>query len=195
MEPLIRSIGNLTYWIGRRRVFGAIPPGGICAEIGVWKGDFSARILKELKPRELHLIDPWRFAPDFPKRWYGGALARNQADMDAIMESVRDRFKDAPAVRLHRGTSVEIAATFPDRYFDWLYIDGDHSASAVLADLTAWYPKLKPGGSVACDDYYWRDESRTRSVKVGIDAFLKTTETGPTRSIAGQFIITAPTAH
>ena len=52
-----------------------MPENGVCVEIGVWKGDFSDRILRLTRPRELYLIDPWAFQPQFPKRMYSGNLA------------------------------------------------------------------------------------------------------------------------
>jgi len=33
-----------------------MPIGGVCAEIGVWEGDFSLRILEITRPRELQMI-------------------------------------------------------------------------------------------------------------------------------------------
>ena len=41
-----------------------IKPGDVCAEVGVWKGEFSHYIL-QCKPSKLHLIDPW-LHQDFP---------------------------------------------------------------------------------------------------------------------------------
>ena len=35
------------------------PKGGVGAEIGVAHGDYSAVILADADPSELHLIDPW----------------------------------------------------------------------------------------------------------------------------------------
>ena len=36
---------------------------------------------------------------------------------------------------------------------DFLYIDADHSAAGVLADLHAWVPHVRSGGLIAGDDY------------------------------------------
>ena len=69
---------------GRQELLHLMPKGGVCAELGVWKGDFSQRILDVTSPRELHLVDPWQFQPEFPHRWYGGSAASGQIDMDAI---------------------------------------------------------------------------------------------------------------
>src|SRR5215207_1602569 len=79
----------------------------VCAEIGVWRGDFSQRILDVTLPRELHLVDPWAYMPNLPLRGYGGRVAKSQAGMDDMAEAVAARFRhDAPrclpSAALHR---------------------------------------------------------------------------------------------
>jgi len=175
--------------IGRLYALLRAPRHGVCAEIGVWQGGFSARIVQLRNPRELHLIDPWQFDPRLPDRMYGGSVAKNQADMDAIMAAVVRRFADVPAVKVHRHKSLDAAKLFPDGYFDWVYIDGDHSYEAVLADLEAWLPKVKPGGAMALDDYIWRDETGSASVKAAADSFLARHPGHRTRLVQGQFVI------
>src|SRR6266436_6441580 len=36
-----------------------MPKGSVVAEVGVFKGNFSRRILEIIEPQRLHLIDPW----------------------------------------------------------------------------------------------------------------------------------------
>jgi hypothetical protein len=145
--------------IGRFYALLSVPRDAVCAEIGVWRGEFSARLIKYRAPRELHLIDPWKFDSRFPGRLYGGMGAKSQADMDAIMSSVAYRFSNNKRVVIHRGVSLEVAKNFPDDYFDYVYVDGDHSYEGALADLNAWFTKLKAGGKIVCDDYAWVDEN------------------------------------
>jgi hypothetical protein len=175
--------------IGRLYALLAAPRGGVCAEIGVWQGGFSRRIVELRKPRELHLIDPWQFIPSLPERMYGGLIAKSQSDMDAIMASVVARFADNKAVKVHRTTSLEAAKRFPESYFDWVYIDGDHSYDAVHADLNAWFPKVKLGGKIVLDDYTWQDEARTLSVKAAAHRFVEENPGHKTRLVQGQFLI------
>jgi len=57
-----------------------------------------------------------------------------------------------PNVKLIRNLSVEAAATVPDGFFDFVYIDALHSYAASHADFDAWYPKLRPYGFLGGDD-------------------------------------------
>lgn len=125
-------------------------------EVGVWKGDLSAAFLRYLRPKRLHLVDPWLFMPDKPKAIYGGREATSQADMDAIYGQVLARFEDERRrgrVVVHRETSLVAASAVVDGSLDWVYVDGDHSYDAVRADLEVWAPKLTPGGLLTGDDY------------------------------------------
>ena len=174
---------------GRLYALLAAPRGGVCAEVGVWAGGFSARMVQLRKPRELHLIDPWQFVPSLPERMYGGSEASSQGDMDALMASVVDRFAGNTSVKIHRRTSIEAARHFEDCYFDWIYLDGDHSHEAVLADLNVWLPKVKLGGKIVCDDYTWVDEHGTCGVKTAVESFLDAHPGHVGRLVFGQFLI------
>lgn len=135
----------------------------ICAEIGVWRGDFSQKIL-DLGPKELHLIDPW-VHQDF--EWV--KLAKGQKIIDAY-NYVRERFSENQNTIIHRKNSTD--AFFGEQYFDWVYIDADHSYDSVLADLNHWYPQVKKGGFLCGDDYGW-SHKLTRGPKPAVDEFSK----------------------
>jgi hypothetical protein len=52
----------------------------------------------------------------------------------------------------HRLDSVSASKLFPDGFFDFVYIDGDHS-EVVIEDVKAWYPKVAPGGMLSGHDW------------------------------------------
>ena len=134
-------------------------------------------------------MDPWVFMPSLPTRWYGGAVAKSQADMDAIMQAVIDRFASDPEIFISHRESATAASQFAERYFDWVYIDGDHSYEAVLNDLKACYPKVKPEGFICLDDYDFSDEHGQKSVRAAIDSFLKQPAVAKAKPMQGQFLI------
>jgi len=173
----------------RAAILQTIPENAVCAEIGVWKGDFSERIRATERLHALHLIDPWRFVPSYPQRWYGGSAARNQNDMDRIHQDVVHRFANDPCVHIHRLDSVSAASRFDDAALNWVYVDADHSYQAVLTDLEAWAPKIKPGGMLAGDDYTWQDEEGTYSVKRAVQDFVAQRSPHEMSVVGSQFLL------
>lgn len=146
------------------------PKGSVGAEIGVWKGDFSSRILKIVRPATVHLIDPWKYQQSYEGAGYGGSNS-SQSDMDQMYESVCQRFAREIAdsrVRIHRLTSRAAAEQFEAGYFDWVYIDGNHRYEFALDDLEIFAGKVKGGGILCGDDYQrrksWWDDGVTRAV-------------------------------
>lgn len=138
----------------RRWLLERLPSDSVGAEIGVWKGDFSAAILATVRPRMLHLIDPWRSAADVAhaRTLYDTA----QDKMDSIHRGVLRRFEreilDGQVV-VHRSISVEAAAEIPEAGLDWVYVDGDHTYEGVKVDIATYRQKVRPGGLVAGDDF------------------------------------------
>ena len=105
-----------------------LPRNAVAAELGVLRGDFAKLILSRTDPRELNLIDL--------------DIAQISSDVQADQR-----------VRCHRGFSHEVIAGFPDNYFDWIYIDADHSYAGTLKDARASASKLKPGGFMVFNDF------------------------------------------
>lgn len=131
-----------------------LPKDSVCAEIGSWKGDFAAKILDSTHPRRLHLIDPWEYRGEgaYNHAMYGGYTPGGQDEMDAIHESVRDRFRteiERGQVVIRRSRSVDAATGFADGELDWVYIDGDHTYESVKSDLeTSRRRRLRRGRMV-----------------------------------------------
>ncbi len=137
----------------RRELLSKLPKAAVGAEIGVWEGRFSETILEVAAPRELHLIDPWTYQPEFSNTGFGRRKFASR--MDEMFHEVRARFADVPAVRLHRAPSGDVLRGFADGYFDWVYIDGNHNSPIIDEDLALSSVKVRPGGIIAGDDYNW----------------------------------------
>ena len=140
-----------------------IKENNICAEIGVWRGDYSARILKK-NPKELHLIDPWVHQKYDWVKWAKGK------NVIRAYTYVLNRFSRIKNVSIHRKNSTEI--NFGEEYFDWVYIDGDHSYNSVVKDLNHWWPQIKVKGFLCGDDYGW-SHKLTQGPKPAVDEFVK----------------------
>lgn len=124
------------------------------AEIGVWEGGFSEIILDVTKPKELHLIDPWSFQPEYSNSAFG--RARNVDKMAGMYDTVAQKFASDDRVTLHRKMSHEALETFDDHSLDWVYVDGNHNYDIVLNDIQLALKKVKPNGMIAGDDLLWK---------------------------------------
>ena len=116
-----------------------LPKHGVVAEVGVAFGDFTSRIVEKCKPRKLHLVDAWE-----ADRFRNG-LAQLRERYSAELED--------GAVEINQGLSTDRLAEFPDNYFDWVYIDTDHSYPTTRDELGIAAQKVKPGGFIAGHDF------------------------------------------
>ena len=64
--------------------------------------------------------------------------------------------------------------TNTDKKFDFIYIDGDHSAEGVKSDMELSWKLLKIGGIMALDDYlHLHPRGKNHNPKPAIDAFIQ----------------------
>ena len=116
-----------------------IRSGGVAAEIGVAFGDYTAEIVSINEPSRLHLVDAWD-----SERYRAG------------LHSIKDKFAseiDAGSVVIDQGYSTDVLEKFPDGYFDWVYIDTDHSYETTYKELILSSRKVKRGGQIAGHDF------------------------------------------
>jgi len=129
-----------------------MPNNSVCAEIGVYIGKFSEDILKKTKPKKLYLIDPWFHDEEFFKGNHSSPKLFNIGKNEERYQLVKKKFANNPVVSIIREKSEIALEKFPDDFFDWVFIDGDHNTEAVLKDLDLSLRKVKPNGYIAGDD-------------------------------------------
>jgi hypothetical protein len=123
----------------RERLLELLPKDAVVAEIGVAFGDFTSEILSLSRPSKLHLIDSWG-----TERYQQGLL------------QIKEKFKIEIAygiVEINQGWSTKVLEGFPDSYFDWVYIDTDHSYKTTKNELLLAETKVKPGGRICGHDF------------------------------------------
>lgn len=125
--------------------------GTVGAEIGVWKGDFSKDLIRVLRPSHLFLIDTWKInvSPAYRSSWYGAST--RQSVLDNHFRTVLSRYKSNTHVTVYRGTFSAFAGSSQTSHLDWVYIDGDHTYTGCLNDLTVAGKMGVP--TIICDDY------------------------------------------
>lgn len=119
-------------------------------ELGIWKGDFSSRLLKECPGIETYwMLDPWRNITDWNKPF-------NVSDdqFEAIFAEAMSATEFAgDKRRILRGTTTEEIHRIPDGSLDLAYIDGDHTLKGITIDMVSVWPKVREGGVVLGDDF------------------------------------------
>jgi SAM-dependent methyltransferase len=120
----------------------------LAAEVGVQRGNFSRQLLSTW-PGELLMIDAWERLPDYQD--VSNVYNDEHAQLMAVAQQVAQAF--APRGVIVKAKSPECAVSYADGSLDLVYLDANHSYEAVLADIQAWLPKLRPGGALAGHDY------------------------------------------
>lgn len=123
---------------------------GTGVEVGVARGDFAATLLSSWWGERLILVDPWRAQPRADYVDVANVPDEQQNEHRRAVETLCRR---DPRARMHEGLSEQVATTFDDGSLDFVYLDGNHAFGPALADLRAWWPKVRPGGLFAGHDY------------------------------------------
>lgn len=128
-----------------------VPVGGVGAEIGVHKGDFTERLLTHLQPTRLHLLDPWYL---IGPEWNWGPADRSTINaLCGILTRYSNELVSGQVV-LDIGWDLDVLGTFPDATFDWVYLDTTHKFHHTRDELRVLALKVKPGGMITGDDWY-----------------------------------------
>lgn len=115
----------------RDELLQVVPTYGVLAELGVFTGAFASTILRVCRPAELHLIDTWEGRVECGDK--DGNNIQVVDDMALVYLALA--LKGDPRYVLHRDTTQAALSRFPDNYFDFVYVDADHSEEAVYKDL------------------------------------------------------------
>lgn len=133
-------ISNAQILSNREELLKLLPKNGVVAEIGVDKGEFSEKIMDMTSPKKLHLIDNWNC-----ERYHEGLKKDVEAKFGKEITSDK--------IEINFGLSTEVVGSFPENYFDWIYIDTDHTYKTTLSELRLYSRKIKPEGIIAGHDF------------------------------------------
>lgn len=124
---------------------------GVIAEVGVAEGEFSEFLLNECRPRRFVAFDIFTMheSPRFGRSWFD-----NMTQLDYYKRRFADR---GAQVAIEVGMSHITLAKYPDKSFDLIYIDADHSYEAVRQDASIAKIKLADKGMLVFNDYIMFD--------------------------------------
>lgn len=163
-QPELRQLANrddLTRWLHSSRLAGDI------AEVGVYKGEFTKMLAEDWPASSgvIHAIDPWKNFED--SEWRDGCANGGReggvVNMEEVMYNAIHRLRRYPNVQILRATSQDAAACFADRSLIAVFLDANHAHEHAFSDLTAWWPKIAPGGILGIHDCYTRLDAVQRA--------------------------------
>ena len=139
-------------------------------EIGSLEGRSTVWFLENVRDCNVTAIDTWKggkdHSPDNPEINF--EKIKDNFDYNTSM------FKDR--LRVIQSTSFDGLNTLikEDEKFDFVYIDGSHTAIDVNLDLILSFKLLRINSVIYCDDYLWgfNEMSIYDSPKLGIDSFI-----------------------
>ena len=132
-------------------------------QIGTYTGDATEWLLNNRELEYLHDVDTW-----------GGSeeIAHESLDFNSVESYYDSRFNDA-RIHKYKMTSDEYFASNKSK-FNFIYIDGDHTALQTSLDGLNAFRLLESGGVMAFDDYLWNyNGNRFLEPKRGVDGFLE----------------------
>lgn len=141
LELTERHIRNIKIIEDRNLLLELLPKNGVIAELGVDNGDFSFLILSKTTPKKLHLIDAW------------DSERYNNSKKDFVFNRFEKEISEG-VVEVNIGYSIEVLKTFENNYFDWIYIDTDHTYITTKKELAIASEKVKRKGIIIGHDYY-----------------------------------------
>jgi predicted O-methyltransferase YrrM len=147
-------------------------------EVGCYEGRASCYLIEactRFGPLHITCVDTWGGSVDLSATQMAGverrfddnvSVAIARAEAPVSFTKCRQRSQIALSSLVARGTEI----------FDFIYIDGSHTAPDVLSDAVLAFPLLRVGGVMVFDDYLWSMEAPLQAdplnmPKPAIDAF------------------------
>jgi len=179
-RPIAKRQSQLIQWIRQldRPIVGA--------EVGVFRGNTSEALLSEFPDLRLWMVDPWA-----PFDGESRLDKSSQDDFDSSMEAAM-LWTDFAKQRRYvlRQASLNAASRFSDDTLDFVFIDGNHLYENVVADISAWWPKLRRGGLMTGHDYaVYGDANGKWGVKRAVDEFVSATDRELTLGHDGMWMV------
>lgn len=139
-------------------------------EIGALEGRSTVWFLENMPNSKVTTIDTWKGGKDHSPENPEINFSRIKEHFDFNTAMFRDRVE---AIQSNSFDGL-ISLYKRQEKFDFVYVDGSHTAMDVNTDLILSFKLLNVNSIIYCDDYYWgfNDASQYDSPKLGIDSFV-----------------------
>lgn len=126
------------------------------AELGVWQGALFGYLLAAFPDLHLIGVDHWRAI--------GPYAGKDMAAAEAMVRRIAVAYSDR--AQILREDTVLASLGIPDGSLDFVFIDASHDTPSVVADIHAWFPRVRKGGALTGHD------ANLASVRAALDETL-----------------------
>lgn len=139
LKGFLREVeGERLAWLASQ-----VPADQAIVEIGSYMGKSTVCLAQGSTGARVHAVDPWEL---------GGQHQAWRYAKGSVFRTFRRQTRGYK-VTPHRGYSTEVAVGWNGPPVGLLFVDGEHTYDAVMADVNAWWGKTAPGAWVAFHDY------------------------------------------
>lgn len=121
-------------------------------EIGSWEGRSTCWLMENILTNEdsrITCIDTWQGGEEHQ------VMAVDMKDVETRFLSNTEPFQSKMEIIKAKSSDGLISIRDRVKHYDFIYIDGGHTAYDVLSDCILSFDLLKSGGIMAFDDYKW----------------------------------------
>lgn len=124
------------------------PTSGVFVECGAWLGQSSAYLIDKASHKNINVtvVDSWRGSANELQGEHG--LATTTDIYKIFINNMGNRKYESI-----KALSCEASLHFENESCDIVFIDMEHTYTAVKNDIELWLPKVKVGGYLAGHDY------------------------------------------
>ena len=115
-------------------------------EIGSYRGESTFMWASSGMFEEIICVDPYKGETDNKNEYF-------DEDWSTVKRDFWTNIRYFNNVKLVQDFSYNIIDSYPDNYFDFIYIDASHEYEDVKRDIQISLPKVKPGGLIGGHDY------------------------------------------
>jgi predicted O-methyltransferase YrrM len=140
-------------------------------EIGAFEGRSAVWFLDNVPDCKVTTIDTWKGGKDHDPE-------NPEINWKTVEENFKHNIKEfSNRVKYYpfdSYTALSLLNATHKKIFDFVYVDGSHTAADVNLDLILSFRLLKTGGLIYCDDYLWgfNEFPIYDCPKLGIDSFV-----------------------
>lgn len=137
------------------RMVAEAPQSALFVEVGCWMGRSTVYLAQKIKESgkniQLFAVDTFQGSPEEPMLM--AEVERHGGSIESLFFANLKACGVEDLVQMVTDYSVHAAERFSDGSIDFAFIDAAHDEASVRADIRAWRPKVKRGGTLAGDDY------------------------------------------